>query len=265
MSDRLRSNGDQPGEGLTVHDASLTYQARGRRTQALAGCTLRVEEGTRACLIGPSGCGKSTLLRMIADLVRGGTGTVSIGGLTPHQARVRGIYGYVGQGPGLLPWRSVAANVGLGLEAAGVATRERRRRVAEVLDLVDLARFADRLPHELSGGMRQRAAIGRALALRPRFLLMDEPFGALDEILRERLNVELLRILQEQGSTLLLVTHSIAEAVLLSDHVFVMTARPGRVMDRLQIDFGHHRPASIREDPRFLAHEAELRRLLSAA
>jgi NitT/TauT family transport system ATP-binding protein len=113
--------------------------------------------------------------------------------------------------------------------------------------------------------MRQRAAIGRALALRPRFLLMDEPFGALDEILRERLNVELLRILQEQGSTLLLVTHSITEAVLLSDHVFVMTARPGRIMHRLDIGFGHRRPASIREDPRFLAHEAQLRRLLAAA
>jgi NitT/TauT family transport system ATP-binding protein len=162
----------------------------------------------------------------------------------------------------MLDWRKLVGNVALGLEMTSLSRRERLERVHHAIELVGLKGFEHCYPHELSGGMRQRAAIARALALRPKYLLMDEPFGALDEITRLRLNFELLKILEEEGATLLLVTHSITEAVLLSDRVFVMSPRPGRITHTLDIGFGHHRTAEIREDPQFLAHEATLRSAL---
>ncbi len=162
----------------------------------------------------------------------------------------------------MLPWRKMTENVGLGLEVAGIAKGEREHRVAEAMELVGLTGFEKAYPSELSGGMRQRAAIARALTLKPRFLLMDEPFGALDELTRDKLNFELLRILQETSATLLLVTHSISEAIILSDQVAVMSPRPGRITQLVDIDFGRNRTAAMRDDPRFAAYEAKLRHAL---
>jgi NitT/TauT family transport system ATP-binding protein len=245
--------------GIQVDDVSMVYRTGRGQTHALDSCRLSVEEGSRAAIIGPSGCGKSTLLRVVADLIAGATGHASLGGLSPREARLSQQVAMVGQASGMLTWRRLVGNVALGLEMTGMAKRERLARVQHAIELVGLAGFERCYPHELSGGMRQRAAIARALAMRPRFLLMDEPFGALDEITRLRLNFELLRILEEEGTTLLLVTHSITEAVLLSDRVFVMSARPGHITHSIDIGFGHHRTAELREDHRFLAHEAFLR------
>ncbi|MEU4311121.1 ATP-binding cassette domain-containing protein [Nocardia sp. NPDC024068] len=248
--------------GIRVSDVSMVYRRGHAQTAALDGCSFEIPEGSRTSLIGPSGCGKSTLLRIVADIVDGATGRAAVGGLSPRQARLEQKIALVGQTSGMLEWRKLTGNVALGLEMTSVPRKERLERVHHAIELVGLKGFEDRYPHELSGGMRQRAAIARALALRPRFLLMDEPFGALDEITRLRLNFELLRILEEQGTTLLLVTHSITEAVLLSDRVLVMSPRPGRITHTYDIDFGHHRTAELREDPRFLAHEARLRSAL---
>jgi NitT/TauT family transport system ATP-binding protein len=249
--------------GIGLHDVSMVYRSRRAETVALDRCTLDVPERSRASIIGPSGCGKSTLLRIIGDIVTGATGRAAIGGLSPREARRRRLFALVGQSSVMIEGRRLEGNVALGLEMTSLSRRERRERVAHAIDLVGLTGFESRYPHELSGGMRQRAAIARAIALRPRYLLMDEPFGALDEITRLRLNFELLRILEEEQATLLLVTHSITEAVLLSDQVFVMSPRPGRITHTMAVDFGHHRTPELREDPRFLAHEATLRRALS--
>ena len=248
--------------GITVSEISMVYRSRKAETVALDRCSFHFDEGQRACLIGPSGCGKSTLLRIVADIVGGATGRAAIDGRSPRDARLSQTFALVGQSSVMLDWRKLVGNVALGLEMTSLSRRERLNRVHHAIELVGLRGFENCYPHELSGGMRQRAAIARAIVQRPRYLLMDEPFGALDEITRLRLNFELLRILQEEGATLLLVTHSITEAVLLSDRVFVMSPRPGRITHTLDIDFGHHRTAEIREDPRFLAHEAALRRAL---
>ena len=250
------------GGGITVSELSMVYRSSRSETVALDRCSFHFDEGQRASLIGPSGCGKSTLLRVIADLVGGATGRASIGGRSPREARRNQTFALVGQSSVLLDWRKLVGNVALGLEMTSLPRRERLNRVHRAIELVGLRGFENCYPHELSGGMRQRAAIARAIVRRPRYLLMDEPFGALDEITRLRLNFELLRILEEEGTTLLLVTHSITEAVLLSDRVFVMSPRPGRITHTVDIDFGHHRTAQIREDPRFLAHEAALRSAL---
>jgi len=182
-------------------------------------------------LIGPSGCGKSTLLRVVADLEQPTGGTVEVGGKTAHRARVDQDYGIAFQQAGLLEWRTVAENVELPLQVQGVAKAQRRARAQELLELVGLTDFAGSRPGQLSGGMQQRVAIARALAPSPRLLLMDEPFGALDEMTRERMQAELLRIAGETGAAVLFVTHSIPEAVVLSDRVVVMSARPGRITD----------------------------------
>ena len=240
----------------------MVYRSARSETAALDQCSFEVEEGSRASLIGPSGCGKSTLLRIVADIVVGATGRAALGGQSPRQARLDQSVALVGQTSGMLDWRKLVGNVALGLEMTSLSRHERLERVHHAIELVGLKGFEHCYPHELSGGMRQRAAIARALALRPKYLLMDEPFGALDEITRLRLNFELLKILEEEGATLLLVTHSITEAVLLSDRVFVMSPRPGRITHSLDINFGHHRTAEIREDPQFLAHEATLRAAL---
>jgi NitT/TauT family transport system ATP-binding protein len=198
---------------------------------ALDGIDLEIAAGEFVSLIGPSGCGKSTLLRVVADLEQPTSGTVQVGGKTPHQARLDQDYGIAFQQAGLLEWRSVVENVELPLHVHGVGKATRRARATELLELVGLADFAGSRPSELSGGMQQRVAIARALAPSPRLLLMDEPFGALDEMTRERMQAELLRIAAETGAAVLFVTHSIPEAVVLSDRVVVMSPRPGRITE----------------------------------
>ncbi|MFC5946924.1 ABC transporter ATP-binding protein [Pseudonocardia lutea] len=199
--------------------------------RALAGVDLTVGDGEFVSLIGPSGCGKSTLLRVVADLEEPTAGTVAVTGSSARQARLDQRYGIAFQQAGLLDWRTVAENVELPLQVHGVGKAERRRRAVELLELVGLAEFAGSRPAELSGGMQQRVAIARALAPSPRLLLMDEPFGALDEMTRERMQAELLRIAGETGAAVLFVTHSIPEAVVLSDRVVVMSPRPGRITE----------------------------------
>ncbi|HEX8520384.1 MAG TPA: ABC transporter ATP-binding protein [Pseudonocardia sp.] len=201
----------------------------GAAVHALSGIDLRVAPGELVSLIGPSGCGKSTLLRVVADLEQPSAGTVLVGGKSARRARLDQDYGIAFQQAGLLEWRTVAENVELPLHVHGVAKQERRARAAELLAMVGLAEFARHRPSQLSGGMQQRVAIARSLATRPRLLLMDEPFGALDEMTRERMQAELLRIADGTGAAVLFVTHSIPEAVVLSDRVVVMSPRPGRI------------------------------------
>jgi NitT/TauT family transport system ATP-binding protein len=206
-------------------------QKRFGDVHALDGIDLEIAAGEFVSLIGPSGCGKSTLLRVVADLEQPTSGSVMVGGKTPHQARLDQDYGIAFQQAGLLEWRSVVENVELPLHVHGVDKAKRRERATELLELVGLAEFAGSRPSELSGGMQQRVAIARALAPSPRLLLMDEPFGALDEMTRERMQAELLRIARETEAAVLFVTHSIPEAVVLSDRVVVMSPRPGRIIE----------------------------------
>lgn len=203
---------------------------------ALENVSLTIAAGEFVSLIGPSGCGKSTLLRIIADLEQPTSGAVSVFGLTARRARVEQKYGIAFQQAGLLDWRTVQSNVALPLELHKVPKRERAARVRELLDLVGLTDFAEHFPSQLSGGMQQRVAIARALARTPGLLLMDEPFGALDEMTREKMQNDLLRIAEESSAAVVFVTHSIPEAVYLSDRVVVMSPRPGRIVDTLTID-----------------------------
>jgi len=217
---------------VSIRDLTRVFPGRkGREVRALDDIDLDIAEGEFVSLIGPSGCGKSTLLRIVADLDTPTSGSLTVFGKSAHQARVDQDYGIAFQQAGLLPWRTVAANVGLPLEIHGAGKSARTDRVAELLGMVGLEDFARSYPDELSGGMQQRVAIARALAESPRLLLMDEPFGALDEITRERMQAELVRICAETGAAVLFVTHSIPEAVFLSDRVVVMTPRPGRIVD----------------------------------
>jgi NitT/TauT family transport system ATP-binding protein len=221
------------------------------RVTALQEIDLELAPGEFVSLIGPSGCGKSTLLRVIGDLLEPTEGSVTINGKPARQARKDGDYGIVFQDAVLFDWRTVARNIALPLEMLGWERGRRRERVAEMLDLVELGGFAEHHPWQLSGGMQQRVAIARALAFEPALLLMDEPFGALDEMTRERLNLELLSIWQQLGSTVVFVTHSISEAVFLSSRVVVMSPRPGRIAGVVEIDLPYPRTAETREDPRF--------------
>jgi NitT/TauT family transport system ATP-binding protein len=202
---------------------------------ALRGIDLMIAAGEFISLIGPSGCGKSTLLRLIADLLTPSAGTVLVNGRPASEARLRREYGMVFQTPVLFDWRTVEGNVELPLQVVGVARRDRSGPIKRVLDLVELSDFAKHRPWELSGGMQQRLAIARALVLQPSILLMDEPFGALDEMTRERMNLEVHRIWRETGTTIVFVTHSIDEAVLLADRVVVLSPRPGRIREILEI------------------------------
>ncbi len=249
--------------GLVTNAVSVQYKTGSQSVLALSDCTLDIPRGSRATLIGASGCGKSTLLRVFADIVQPTSGSATLHGVPPADARANRLYGLVQQGSTMLPWRTILSNVALGLEISGMSRSEREARAEEALHLVGLKGFEQNYPSELSGGMRQRAAIARALSLRPQFLLMDEPFGALDEITRDRLHIELLRILDETKATLLLVTHSISEAVILSDQVVVMTPRPGKISQVIDIDLGRERSLDMRSDPAFVAYEAQLRRALN--
>jgi NitT/TauT family transport system ATP-binding protein len=252
---------------MAVIDArglSLVFPTRDGPVQALSAIDLVVEAGEFVSLIGPSGCGKTTLLRVIADLERPTAGTITVNGATPEEARLRRDYGYVFQAPALYPWRSIEANVMLPLEIMGLPKAERRARAQAQLALVGLEGFARRFPWQLSGGMQQRASIARALAFDPALLLMDEPFGALDEIVRDHLNEELLRLWARTRKTVVFVTHSIPEAVFLSTRIIVMSPRPGRISDIVPCDLGAERSLEIRETPAFQAIARRVREGLRA-
>jgi len=235
---------------VEIAGVSKVFAPRGQGinpVQALVGIDLALGAGEFVSLIGPSGCGKSTLLRIVGDLTAPTSGSVTVNGKPAAQARRDRDYGMVFQAPILFDWRSVQGNVELPLEINGTPKAERTRRAAEHLALVELSDFAGHYPWQLSGGMQQRVAIARALALDPAILLMDEPFGALDEMTRERMNMELLKIWERTRTTVLFVTHSIAEAVFLSTRVVVMSARPGRISTVVDIDLPRERTADTRE------------------
>jgi NitT/TauT family transport system ATP-binding protein len=234
---------------VSVRNVTKSFGARG--VTALEDIELDVRPGELISLIGPSGCGKSTLLRVIGDLVEPTSGTVVVNGKSARQARLDRDYGIVFQDPVLYDWRTVAKNIAMPLELLKWDRAKRARRVEEMIELVELQGFADHHPWQLSGGMQQRVSIARALSFDPALLLMDEPFGALDEMTRERLNTELLRIWEASGSTIVFVTHSISEAVFLSQRVVVMSRRPGRIAAVVDIDLTQPRNADTREEPRF--------------
>jgi len=231
-------------------------------TVALTGIDLEIADQEFVSLIGPSGCGKSTLLRIVGDLIQPSSGRVEVNGKPAHQARLAREYGMVFQAPVLFDWRTVQANVRLPLEVSGFPRERRDALVREKLELVELGSFLTHYPHQLSGGMQQRVAIARALALQPSILLMDEPFGALDEMTRERLNSELLHIWTETATTVIFVTHSIPEAVFLSSRVVVMSPRPGRIAETIDIDLPHPRDDSTREQERYYELVTEVREAL---
>jgi len=250
---------------VVVQGVSKVFN-RGRPNQvdALVDIDLTVEPTEFVSLIGPSGCGKSTLLRLIADLIAPTTGAVTVNGKDAHQARVDQEYGMAFQQAGLFDWRTVAKNIELPLELKGWDKKQRADRAREMLDLVKLGEFADHRPWQLSGGMQQRVAIARALAAHPPLLLMDEPFGALDEMTREHMQAELLRICAETGTSVVFVTHSIPEAVYLSHRVVVMSPRPGRITDLVTVDLGDGRDDTTREDDQFFKKITEVREALRA-
>ena len=242
-----------------------TFATKAGDVVALTEVDLTIAAGEFVSLIGPSGCGKSTLLRLIADLDNATTGELKIFGKPAAKARVDQDYGIAFQQAGLLPWRTVAGNIALPLELHGMAKPARASRVAELAELVGLTDFIDRYPDQLSGGMQQRVAIARALAEQPRLLLMDEPFGALDEMTREYLQAELTRIAGETGAAVVFVTHSIPEAVFLSDRVVVMSPRPGRITDIITTGLGASRNEALRESPAYFERVTAVREALHGA
>jgi NitT/TauT family transport system ATP-binding protein len=231
-------------------------------TKALEGIDLEIQSGEFVSLIGPSGCGKSTLLRIVGDLIAPSTGTVTVNGKTAERARRDRDYGMVFQAPVLFDWRTVEDNVKLPLEILGQDAATRTARAREMLELVELGDFMKHHPYQLSGGMQQRVAIARALAFQPSILLMDEPFGALDEMTRERMNSEVLRIWEQTGTTILFVTHSIPEAVFLSSRVVVMSPRPGRITTIVEIDLPRPRNEDSRETRRYFELVTSVREAL---
>jgi NitT/TauT family transport system ATP-binding protein len=238
---------------IEISGLSLRFDTADGPVEALSDVSLRVGRGEFVSFIGPSGCGKTTLLRAVADLENPTSGSIRVNGMSPREARANRAYGYVFQAPALYPWRSVARNIALPLEIMGFSKAEREARVAKGLELVNLSGFGAKYPWQLSGGMQQRASIARALSFDPDLLLMDEPFGALDEIVRDMLNQQLLRLWDVTGKTVLFVTHSIPEAVFLSTHIVVMSPRPGRIYDVIECNFPRDRALDIRETPEFLA------------
>jgi NitT/TauT family transport system ATP-binding protein len=247
---------------IDARDLSLTFSTADGPVYALSGVNLKVEDGDFVSFIGPSGCGKTTLLRVIADLEQATSGSIIVNDMTPEQARLARAYGYVFQAPGLLPWRTVERNVALPLEIMGFA--DSAERVQRNLELVNLGGFEKKFPWQLSGGMQQRVSIARALAFDPKLLLMDEPFGALDEIVRDKLNQQLLELWDRTQKTVVFVTHSIPEAVFLSTKIVVMSPRPGRIIDVIETNFPRNRNLDIRETPGFLKVAQRVREGLKA-
>ena len=237
---------------ISAKELSLTFQTNDGPVHALSDVNLDIEKGDFVSFIGPSGCGKTTFLRVMADLEQPTGGTITVNGVSPREARLQRAYGYVFQAAGLYPWRAIDGNIRLPLEIMGYDKADQAARVKRVLELVDLAGFEKKFPWQLSGGMQQRASIARALAFDADILLMDEPFGALDEIVRDHLNEQLLALWAGTGKTIGFVTHSIPEAVYLSTKIVVMSPRPGRVTDVIDSPLPKERPLDIRDTPEFL-------------
>lgn len=232
---------------VEIKNVGQTYLSRTGPVPALRDITFSVAKGEFVSIIGPSGCGKSTLIKIIGDIIAPSEGTVLVHGLTAHDARLKGMFSFVFQNPVLLPWRRVRENVALPLEIL----RRKGRDPRALLEMVGLAGFEERYPWELSGGMRQRAALARGLVFDPEILLMDEPFASVDEMTRSTLNFELLRLWQETGVTILFITHSISEAVALSDRVLVLSSRPARIKDLVTIPFRRPRDNAVKQTPEF--------------
>jgi NitT/TauT family transport system ATP-binding protein len=253
-----------PPAAVRAEAVSVAFEAHGQRTLALSNVELSIRAGEFVSLIGPSGCGKTTLLRAIADLERVTAGLLLVNGIPAEQARKSRAYGYVFQAPALYPWRSVERNVTLPLEIMGMKRAERGARARRYLELVGLTEFRRRFPWQLSGGMQQRVSIARALSFEPSLLLMDEPFGALDEITRDGLNLHLHALWRRTGITVIFVTHSIPEAVFLSSRIVVMSPRPGRIVDLIDVDLPDERGLDLRETPAFLKVANRVREALRA-
>ena len=237
---------------ISAQNLSLTFETADGPVHALKDVSLDINKGDFVSFIGPSGCGKTTFLRVMADLEQPNGGQISVNGVSPREARLNRAYGYVFQAAGLYPWRTIGGNIRLPLEIMGYDKADQAERVTRVLEMVDLAGFEKKFPWQLSGGMQQRASIARALAFDADILLMDEPFGALDEIVRDHLNEQLLDLWAKTGKTIGFVTHSIPEAVFLSTKIVVMSPRPGRVTDVIESPLPKERPLEIRDTPEFL-------------
>ena len=261
-ADRPEQAAANTADGISVSGMSMTFGKEPTAVQALDGVSFHVPEGGFTALIGPSGCGKSTILRLLADLLQPTSGRVAISGQAPSVLRKQRRIGFVFQEHALLPWRSVVDNIRLPLQLSGRASRGLASTVGDLISLVGLEGFENSLPSELSGGMRQRVSIARAITLSPEVLLLDEPFGALDEITRQTLNIELLRILSETGTTAVLVTHSLNEATLLADEVIVLSPRPGRVEARIAVPMERPRTLAMMKSPEFFRTENLIREAL---
>ena len=252
-----------PVPAVEVRQASLIYNPHQAPVHALADIDLTIAPGEFVSLIGPSGCGKTTLLRVIADLEHITSGTVQVNGVSPHEARLARAYGYVFQAPALFAWRTVLGNVKLPLQIQGKSAAQCDSIAREQLARVGLAGFENKYPWQLSGGMQQRASIARALSFEPRILMMDEPFGALDEITRDRLNEQLQQLWQRERRTVVFVTHSIAEAVYLSTRIVVMSPRPGRIVRVINSSLPDERHLGLRDSPEFMDMAHQVREALA--
>ena len=252
------------GIAVDISGLSLTFQTADTPVVALDNIDLQIRRGEFVSFIGPSGCGKTTLMRVIADLETPGAGRITVNGVSPEEARLKRAYGYVFQAPALYAWRNVLRNVLLPLEIIGMTADERKARAAKYLSMVGLAGFERKFPWQLSGGMQQRVSIARALAFEPELLLMDEPFGALDEITRDHLNEQLLQLWHQTGKTVVFVTHSISEAVFLSNRIVVMSPRPGRILEIVENNLPPDRKLDIRDTTGFLQVAQRVRQALRA-
>ncbi|GGB44811.1 sulfonate ABC transporter ATP-binding lipoprotein [Roseibium aquae] len=264
IEDGLEDAMRHPDPVIDIAKLSLTFQTNDGPVHALSDIDLAIEPGDFVSFIGPSGCGKTTLLRVIADLERPTAGSITVNGVSPEQARLNRAYGYVFQAAALYPWRSIAKNVALPLEIMGLSRAEQDARIKKNLELVNLAGFEKKYPWQLSGGMQQRASIARALAVEPNLLLMDEPFGALDEIVRDHLNDQLHQLWAKTNKTVVFVTHSIPEAVYLSTKIVVLCPRPGRVYDVIDSTLPRERTLDMRESEEFLKIAHRVREGLKA-
>ena len=254
----------QPSAVVNAKGLGLTFETSDGPVHALSDVSLDIGKGEFVSFIGPSGCGKTTFLRVIADLEQPTAGSITVNGMSPREAREKRAYGYVFQAAALYPWRTIEKNIALPLEVIGLSKQEQAERVKRTLAMVNLTGFEKKFPWQLSGGMQQRASIARALAFDADLLLMDEPFGALDEIVRDHLNEQLLELWARTTKTICFVTHSIPEAVYLSTRIVVMSPRPGRVTDVIESTLPRERPLDIRETPEFLAIAARVREGLRA-
>ncbi|MDX2321077.1 MAG: ABC transporter ATP-binding protein [Moritella sp.] len=248
---------------ISIDDLSLIFPSQDGDVHALANINLTIKSGDFVSFIGPSGCGKTTLLRVIADLEKATSGSLKVNGTDAEDARLNRLYGYVFQAPALMPWRNIHQNCALPMEISGQSPAQQNKQIDKYLKMVGLQNFHKKYPWQLSGGMQQRASIARALCLNPELLLMDEPFGALDEITRDHMNMELLRIWSETQKTVVFVTHSIDEAVLLSTHIVVMSPRPGRIIKVIESPLPRLKTLALRDQPAFHALASEIRAALA--